>query len=70
MRNLAATLFMAASPAARRSMLADRIAPYLDADPELAAALLNALPSAAARTAFDVLVSEYRKDAGARKVAR
>lgn len=70
MRSLAATLFMAASPAARRSMLADRFTPMLDADPELAAALLNALPSAAARTAFEVLIAEYRREAGAQKVAR
>lgn len=42
-------------------MLADRFLPLLDSDPELHAALLNALPSARAREAFSALCDEYRK---------
>jgi len=60
-RTLAATVFLAASPAGRRTLLADRFLPLLESDPELAAALVNALPSAEARAAFSVLVDEYRK---------
>lgn len=54
-------MFLAANPAARRSLLADRFLPLLDSDPELTAALVNALPSAAARVAFQALCDEYRK---------
>lgn len=60
-RSFQVTMFLAASPAARRTLLADRFLPLLDSDPELNAALINALPSAEARRAFAVLVDEYRK---------
>ncbi len=42
-------------------MLADRFLPLLDSDPELHAAIVNALPSAQARAAFSALCDEYRK---------
>lgn len=60
-RSLAITMFLAANPAARRTMLADRFVPLLDSDPELHAALMNALPTPAARVAFQTLCDEYRK---------
>jgi hypothetical protein len=59
-RSIAASVFLAASPAGRRTLIADRFLPLLDSDPELHVAILNAMPNRDARVAFQALCEAYR----------